>query len=322
MAILRDTHRFLHFNLAHTADNGEDNHYVDIAKLLSQANRRSYRQGMVYHIANIVFDDADGDADIDVCTLPQNWLTQAAWKLGFTAWFEQQTAAMKALGERELGRWSDFKIAMNSDNRTDTDQAVLIDVNGNTFPTGDWDYSHFQIPNDGGAAPTEADINMLGVKSGSYPAYTTVSLLEELEKALEVPTEDPSFDSDADKSVYGLMSSLVNDSEVIDKVIDDIDAENDFPPYNANVVPGSGTAGSGRPSSPWVARTCMIKGGSGTASPVAAVGGFAAPCGLLMIETKASGDYSSNSNTIGVTIELVPGEYKGVHAYPMRGGGF
>ena len=41
-----------------------------------------------------------------------------------------------------------------------------------------------------------------------------------------------------------------------------------------------------------------------------------------MIETNAAGDYSTNSNSIGVTIELVPGEYKGVDAYPMRGGGF
>jgi hypothetical protein len=65
----------------------------------------------------------------------------------------------------------------------------------------------------------------------------------------------------------------------------------------------------------------MIKGGASTSSPVAAVGGFAVPCGLLMIETNSSPG-SGETNSIGVTIELVPGEYKGLHAYPMRGGGY
>lgn len=315
MAMLYDTQRFLHFNLAHTGS-GEDNHYVDLGKLLSQANRRTYRQGMVYHVANIVFDDADGDADIDVCTLPNNWLTQEAWRLGFTAWLQQQRAAMKALGESDLPTWSDFKIAMNNDARTDADQAELIDVNGNTFPTGSWDLSHYEIPDDGGASPSEADIIMMGTNNGTYPDLDRVSLLKQLELALEIPQADPNLSGDASKVIYALLSDEASDSEVIHQVIDNIKVENELPPYSKSVVPGAGTAGAGKPSSPWVARTCMIKGGSSTSSPVAAVGGFAAPCGLLMFETNSSGD-----NSIGVTIELVPGQYKGVHAYPMRGGG-
>ena len=143
--IMKDTQRFLHFNLAHTGD-GEDNHYVDLAKLLSQVNRRSYRQGMVYHVANIVFDDADGDADIDVCTVPNNWVTQAAWQAGFRNWMMQRRAAHKALGLERAGKWEDFKIRINADSVSDVDQATLIDVNGNTFASGDWDYSHSRFP--------------------------------------------------------------------------------------------------------------------------------------------------------------------------------
>lgn len=319
MAILHDTQRFLHFNLTHTGADDEDNHYVDIGELLSQANRRSYRQGMVYHIANIVFDDAQGDADIDVCTIPQNWMTQEAWRLAFTAWLQQQRAAMEALGHDDLGTWADFKVYINSDHITDSDKATLIDVNGNSFPTGAWDYSHFEIPNDGGAVPTKSDLIMMGLNAGTFPEYTKTSLLYELEKALEIKQADPVLNSNADLSVYGLMSADQPDEEVIQEVIDNIVQENELPPYSTTVVPGAGTADvSGRPSSPWVARTCMIRGGTNSSSPVAAVGGFAAPCGLLMIETKSGVD----ANSIGVTIEMVPGEYKGVHAYPMRGGGF
>lgn len=316
MAIMHDTHRFLHFNLTHTGT-GEDNHYVDISKLLSAANRRFYRQGMVYHIANIVFDDAQGDADIDVCTAPNTWNTQAAWRLGFEAWRQQQTAAARSIALDDLGPWSDFKVNLNSDGETDTDQAALIDVNGNTFSYGDWDMSVLQIPQDGADDPTEADIILMGNRTGTYPNFTQVSLLQELEKVLEVPMEDPALNNPS-TSIYPVLSEHASDPEVLEQVVQDIEDDNDLPPYDRYKVMGAATAGSGRPSSPWVVRTCMIKGGSSTSSPVAAVGGFAAPCGLLMIETSSSTD----GNSIGVTIELVPGEYKGVHAYPMRGGGY
>jgi len=324
MAILRDTQRFLHFNLTHTGASGganEDNHYVDLAKLLSVANRRSYRQGMVYHIANIVFDDADGDADIDVCTAPQNWTTQRAWELGFKNWRMQQKAALLALGQSESGTWSDFKIYLNKDSVSDTDQAALIDVNGNTFSYGDWDHSVFEIPQDGSTDPTEAGIILMGRDYGSHPDLNPVSLLAQLEYAMNIPQESPALDASAQYSIYAAMSKDAPDSEVLEEVIKAIQDDNDLPPYDGTKIMGAEDAGSGRPSSPWVARTCMIKGGSDTSSPVAAVGGFAAPCGLLMIETKSNpGD--GNTNSIGVTIELVPGEYKGVHAYPMRGGGY
>ncbi len=316
MAIMKDTQRFLHFNLEHTGS-GEDNHYVDLGKLLSQANRRFYRQGMVYHVANIVFDDADGDADIDVCTAPNTWATQEAWRLGFKHWFQQQRAALDALGIEDVPTWMDFKLSLNADMETDTDQATLIDVNGRTFPTGDWDISSFEVPNDGGAMPTKADVVLMGPNAGSWPDFTQVSLLQELELLLSIPQEDPSFSANTQNTAYGLMSAAQPQPEVVHEVIENMRSENDFPPYGKTVLPGAGTAAAGVPSNPWVARTCMIKGGSSTSSPVAAVGGFAAPCGLLMIETNSSGD-----NSIGCTIELVPGEYKGVHAYPMRGGGF
>ena len=158
---------------------------------------------------------------------------------------------------------------------------------------------------------------MMGNHDGSYPSYSKTSLLQEFEDILSKPTEDPNLDSDASTSVYALMAADQPDSEVTLEVIGSLESDNDLPPYDADDIMGAGTAGTGRPSSPWVARTCMIKGGGSTSSPVAAVGGFAAPCGLLMIETNAGDD-----NSIGCTIEMVPGEYKGVHAYPMRGGGF
>lgn len=319
MALDRDTHRYLHFDLAHTSSGvGEDFHYFDLAKLLSEVNRRSYRQGMVYHVANIVFDDAQGDAIINVGTAPNTWTMQAAWQLGFRNWLSQQQAAMKSLGHDELGTWSDFKVYLNNDHIGDPDKPPVIDMEGNSFGTGSWDYSNFVLPDDGGADPNDCQILAMGDWYGTYPDITKTSLLKQLELAMFEVQADPAFaESDAERSIYSLMSAQQPDTKVLHDVIEDIMAENELPPYTANDVMGSGGAGTGRPSNPWVVRTCMIKGGANTASPVAAVGGFAAPMGLVCIETKCDGD-----NTIGACIELVPGEYKGVHAYPMRGGGF
>lgn len=319
--MMMDTHRFLHFNLDHTPEGDEDNHYIDIGKMLSQANRRLYRQGMNYHIANIVFDDSDGDADIDVCTLPNTWTTQAAWHLGFKHWLAQQRAALESVEygeEMDLGKWSDFKVALDQQERDEaSDFPQLIDANGNTFPAGEWDRSHFIIANYGSTynPGREVDINMMGAGTGTYPNQTVVSLLEELELVLLKPQPDPEFATDdVSENIWSLMSADQPNARINEEVLDNIEEENELPPYSRDVVLGAGTAGAGRPSSPWVARSCKVKGGNYSS----AVGGFVAPCGLIMIET----DSSTPDNSIGVTIELTPGDYKGVHAWPMRGGGY
>ena len=307
-----DTHRFLHFNLTHTGT-GEDNHYIDIGLLLSRANRRFYRQGMNYHVANIVFDDSDGDADIDVCTLPNTWMTQAAWQKGFQEWNKQQVALEKASGVKR-GKWLDFRIDMTKNARDDVDNINLIDANGNTFPVGDSDYSRYQIANDSSNVIECHDIYMMGSITGSAPDYTGIGLLECLEWALgDDPQEDPDLHTHFDILPWQYLSGDSANSEVNEEVAEDWEEFQDNPPYNALVVPGADTAGSGRPSSPWVVRSCKLK----TGALSAAVGGFTAPCGLLMIES----DSSTDGNSIGVTIELTPGDYKGVHAWPMRGGG-
>jgi hypothetical protein len=268
---------------------------------------------MNYHIKRITFDDADDNADIDVATLPQTWTTQRAWEMGFKNWQSQQYWGLKALGIERFGRWQDFKIYVNTDHKGDVDKAAFIDVNGNTASTGDWDYSHFQIPRDGDTDPTVSDIAMMASPSGSFPGYSVTALLNELENSLENPTEDLAIDSGANVSLFSRLSSHASDTELLHAVTEDLETENDYPPYSTNKVMGAGTAGAGRPSSPWKVNGCMLLGDN---SQQATLPGFVAPCGLLMIETKSSTD----GNSIGCLIELAAGSYKGVKAMPMQGG--
>lgn len=313
-SIADQTHRFLRFNIEHTGED-EDAHYFDLGMYLSQMNRRTYRQGMTYDVSSITFHDSSAeDTYIKVCTMPRTWLAQNAWKKGFTEWMKQQNAAFDATGIK-AGAWHDFKIYLNSDMVADVDKPDLIDMEDNTFPEGDWDYSVFQIPQDGSTNPSESTIHMMGNNAGAWPTFTKISLLKEFEKTLNTPgIEDPDIPSTASDSVYNLLSAAQPDVDTLTAVVADIEDDNDFPPYSASSVPGAGTPGAGKPAWPWVVRETCIEGGG---LHVARTGSVSAPCGLLLIETKCAED----ENEIGVTIEVKAGSYKGVSARPMLGGG-
>ena len=85
------TQRYLYYNLTNsdtdpTGGRYTDSHYIDIAAGLSAMNRRLYRQGRQYHIANITVIDTSGDSKVRFATLPQVWTTSKAHKLMFDAW--------------------------------------------------------------------------------------------------------------------------------------------------------------------------------------------------------------------------------------------
>ena len=309
-----DTHRFLQYHLTHTGD-GEDFHYLDIAKMLSAVNRRSYRQGMSYDVASVVFhNSADDETLIHVCTAPNTWALQSAWQVGFKQWMMQQRAALDATNLGRFGPWHDFKVYINEDHIADIDKATFIDVDEHTLTAGEWIYSKYLVPEQGSGNPDTASIGLMGAHNGTPSAgdMTYASLLEALENSINIPQEDPS--QSLHNNLWAQLSPDASDPEVVQYVLDDLEDDNDLPGYSPSVIPGAGAAGSGRPSDPWIARTCCIPGGG---AHMAAVGGFTAPCGLIVIETAQDGN-----DEIGVTLELVPGTYKGVSARPMRGGGF
>ena len=313
-----DTQRILRFNLAHTGSD-EDFHYFDIAKMLSQANRKSYRQGMSYDVASIVFHDSDSsETYIKVCTAPNTWAMQAAWQAGFREWLKQQRAALDSVGLDRFGPWHDFKVYINQDHIADADKPLLIDSEDNTFGAGEWIYSSFIVPDDpsdSSHGPDTVPIGLMGAHVGAVTDsdMTYASLLEVLENTIRTPEENPDLPAAVADNLWSWISPEQSEPEVLKTSVTRLEADNDLPPYHLTTIPGAGAAGAGVPSAPWIARECCIQGG---AHHMAAVGGFTVPCGLMVFETQQDGD-----DTIGVTLELVPGDYKGVSARPMRGGG-
>lgn len=307
-----DTQRILNFDLSHTPDdNDEDFHYIDIAKMLSAVNRKSYRQGMTYDVANMVFhDSADTETFISVCTVPNTWALQASWAEGFFRWMQQQKAAVDTLNDSEFGPWHDFKVYANKDMVADVDKPNFVDTEGNALTAGEWIYSKYLVPRDGSDSPISSNIGLIGPHVGSPfgDDLTYASLMQAFENNVNIPQEDP--DITTHTTLWAALSPAASDMEVIRDVLDDYEADNDLPPYSPAVIPGAGVPGAGRPSEPWRQRLACIQGG---ANHMAAVGGFQAPCGLIIIDSK-----QADAETIGVQLELVPGDYKGVSARKMR----
>lgn len=322
------THRFLYFDLEHSAQaNQEDFHYIDIGRMLSMVNRRLYRQGMVYHVANVSIHDSDADCEVRFTTAPNTWYLRRAWFEVFRAWKKQRAQALdNAEVGVQTGKWSDFKVYLNLDHVTDVDWPLPLDCEQDSADLGEWNYADIATMTAGNEYKDHAVVLMgnhtlgTGISSETSPddsSYDgTISCLKALQQIWEEPdSNEPDTPSSVSTSVLLGMNLLSMGADAqLDDILDDVEDENDTAPYSSNFqgIGGSMTA-------PWVVRETEIDGGSGSAQKMAHVGGFPVPCGLLCVETKGAADYSGNDNenTIGICIELAPGDYQGVSAEEM-----
>lgn len=300
--------RFLYFDLAHTHSGSganEDFHYIDLAACMSAINRRLYRQGRLYHVANISVHDSQGDAEVRFATAPNNWTTQKAWETCFQAWKDQRKHALQEMPEgspQVTGKWSDFKVYLNADMITDVDKPKPVDVEGNALvmygagSDNEWNYADVQVRSDGNVYQ---NLNFTLLGAHSLANNGRVGVIKALEDIWASKAYAPTLPAAFDESpILGMGPSTQAEQEILDAIAD----ENDQPPYSYLDMVGS----DDNMPNPITARETSI---TTTQNEMAMVGGFPVPCGLLMVETKASAD-----NTIGICIELVPGTYKGVHA--------
>lgn len=301
MTKAEDTHRFLRFVINHTGT-GEDNHYLDISQILSQINRRMYRQGGTYHIANISVHDSAGDAYVKFAGLPSTWTSKAAWSRGFDLW-KAQRSMVQADGSQLTGKWSDFKVYLNDDHRTDTDKLAFKDIDDGGIATGEWDYADLILQDDDNVGTDAFYLHMMGANNGNLSAGTCVSagLLSALEDSLAKVQEDPTPSANVSTGLFSLAVRQGQSTELIQDMIDIVEDDNNNPPYSQTLVPGART----NCADPWMFRDVAIKTSQ---APQRLIPGFPVPLGLLMIETKSATD----GNLIGLCIELVPGPYKGV----------
>jgi hypothetical protein len=303
--------RFLYFPLKV----GGTKKYIDLAAAISAMNGRLYRQGRMYHVANVTMHNTDGKVkSCKLSTLPDTYTTQAAWHAMFDAWKDQRARVLENSIGDITGKWSDFKVVFNKDMKsnawilpTDSDNAEIrggtIAPSGSDTSESEWQYSTVNYTDKDGTYQTGDLLGMLGETSisGEY-----ISVINELFNArAAVMVEDPDVDPNVLKqSVIFNMNpanaELGQNSNLLQRIAED----NDIPPYN-NQFP----IGYNNPVSSIQGFPVREMGITSTSVLTQTVGGFPVPLGLIEVEGITS---DGNENPIGLIIELVPGKYKGI----------
>ncbi len=311
--------------------------YIDLAKDLSKVNRRLYRQGMTYVVQDIQFGVSSGMRSSDVqaltfSTAGNSWIVHNAWKKGFAAWRRQVRDVERGTGIK-AGTWNDFKVYL--DDSMEDSNAILEPYAGDgaVYQAGDWDYSALVFDDDG----TEKDLKMHLIGSTDLTdtnEESGIGLINEYEisRAL-VHGNDPDNHAEASDSIY---AKLMGTDEFTDRVVDNVEAANDNPPYDRDDYPG-GTANADV--------AVPVRFGSVTAQQaISNMAGFIVPCGLLHVynsemsltnTTESATDLgdvggtgvaspgplsvygSGSAQTAYVIITMAPGPYRGVLAAPM-----
>lgn len=316
--------RFLRYQITTSGTpNTETSHYIDIARDLSMVNRRLYRQGKVYQVANISITSRNTvDGLVSFSTAPDTWVTRSAWHRGMELWTQMQKKVLDNSGQAaRKGRYNDFKVFLTDDMRTSTtvNQRPRVKDNGNNLAAfGDWWYSKFHSPDGADNASDEYYAHLLGghaAGGGAPDNYASVGLIKSYAEARATVSRTPNFDTDGDDDP---LLNLFDDGTQTDEIADDLAAFGDEPPYaltdgNDNSIGDLYPGSNSNLPKPMVNRLAGIGQQGGTSAPTVMLPGFTAICGLIEVELQSA----APDDVIDITIEIAPGSYKGVAGFDI-----
>lgn len=268
---------------------------IDIAQCLSILNRRLYRQGMMYYIEKI--EVVSGAATIAAWkAIPDTWITQNAWKKGYSCWIEQQREYAKQCGESgqsdPRGKWADFKVHPDD---AGLNYATPLDSNGDAYLVGEWRYSNF-VYDDAGTSRSPA-IHMIG----STVDDSAIGLIQSYGDSRNYVIGTPSNPASIATGFYAQFHGV---GDIDDEIMTDIRDDNDLPPYDNDEYPGGSTNGDHL--------VIMAKAATTSVVPHQVMAGGMAPCGLMQLY----GD-TDNGSAAAFIVHIAPGPYKGVMASKM-----
>jgi hypothetical protein len=214
------------FNLPSSPD--YTNFYIDLSQCASILNRRFYRQGLNWAVAGFTWYTV-ADGALRVNKIPDTWVASNAWTKGFSIWRKQINESKAELGENFEGKFSDFKVYMNSDHQQNGVANNLIPRTGSDINTdytvGEWDMSQIVIAASDSSGVTEYDLIWTGDNTG--PAK---SLIQGYADSRALPYEaDPNV---PDAASLNWMSATFNEGTLVDNaVINNLEQQNDQAPY-------------------------------------------------------------------------------------------
>ena len=313
--------RFLRFKITNDSNGDtERSFFLDIGEQLSKLNRRLYRQGKVYQIANISITSTNTpNGFVSFSTAPDTWVTRAAWNRGFKMYQAMNKKVLDLPGTNvRKGRWDDFKIFLSEDhlNALSTQNPDCIDNENVEVASGQWNATHFVSP-DQTAGSDEFTAHLLGDHDGQVGSWSSISLIKSYGDSRPTVSDDtPMMDSNGHADP---LFNLFDDGETVHEIAENLDQKGDDPPYSLMSGGNVATIGNQYPGSfgnmpnPIVNRMATIGTQGGVAAPTVMLPGFPVICGLLEIEAKSS----LAADEFDIIIELAPGNYKGVAAFDI-----
>ena len=299
-AKITPANRYLRYELTNSATPGtETSHYIDLAHDLGKINRRLYRQGKDYHVKKITIVSSNTpnlDNRVSFATMGAGWVSQMAWKRGFHTWTQMNKDVQSLTSGQIAGTWSDFKVYLSNEMRSGNILQPL-DNGGNAYLSGDWDYSELVSPKDT-LTGDAFFLHMLGNHQTAGGLNVSVGLIKSYgESRATVNSGNPNVPNEASTDP---LVNVFNYGETAQFVIQDLEEQNDIPPYDIASYPGDEL----NAPKPIIVQDTTIVDGRAT------VGGFTARCGLIEIESKSPlGD-----DVISILVELSSGSYRGIKA--------
>jgi len=215
----------LHYSL------GNGTSYVDIFRDLSALNRKLIRQGRIAYVTDIAYSVHTGTAanggSLVITALPNDWVTNNAWKKAQAHWLAQQRDTRKLVGMSSKPTWEDFKVYMDLAHRAGTTNVVP----GLSY--GEWEYSKFVW---------EADDNTIDepyvhIQGNNVSTTDWGLVLQYQQSRATVQAEDPELPDQYSTNMYALMAA--DENAVADEVAQNMESINDEPPYDHDDYPGN-----------------------------------------------------------------------------------
>lgn len=310
--------------------------FIDLAGSLSAINRRAYRQGLYYYVESVTVSNSSS-AYFQFNTLPDTWVTKAAWVRGYRTWAKMNRLAMENTPEMSYPKYLDYKILFSSDQATaskdDDSGDLLANLQGNwtwpvrgsvsstaaadTIKPDDWLLSQYitadptlvDPDSDGGAEIASSDpdkfaCHMLGQNTGSSGSWQSIGLINSLDNVWPLAGQfgTPELDGDFNGDV---LANLFDFADNFDDVRGDLQLSNDDPPYDRDQMYGSAS-----PRASTIGAIVRTSTGGGS---LMRANGFVVPFGILEL---CITDFNAGG-AVGeceIIFNMLAGPYHGVYA--------
>jgi len=311
----------LNFAIPH----GIQTSYCSISHCVSRLNRRFYRQGLNWAIANVKITQLPASAvgsgaTCYVNSLPHTWSTANSWMKSYSLWKKQQDDALALTDSEEtVARFRDFKISMETGHTVGTDLSPVSVGPGRSvgpFQTGllsgqqidpseEWIGSQIVVPNDGAAGVnTEYLLHMVGADTA-----TSKGIIQGYADSRAVPQSPDPVGPDIQLSWMQEMFDVGFDNQF---VTNNAQARNNELPYDQDAYPGGSTNFIELENQGYNLNRSTV------GLNVYNTGPFTAPCGLLRFDFLDDTVIAGSTNMNMITVTLVPGNHRGYLAETME----